>query len=844
MDKCSNLVAFRIGTPNFYTGLTAGTRNIRIILIALLPLIFFACNPARKLEKGQYLLQRNHVIDKDTKVDKSDIESYIKQKPNRRILLIFRFHLWLHNLANEERIKRKRILFDKKMERRNERRIARGKTPKTSERQLFGEWLLNVSEPPVIYDSLLAKKSAKQIKLFLNNKGYFISSVQDSVAFGRTKRCSVYYIIHAQAPYKINSIEYHVPDELLKYYLLSDTTNCLLKPGDNYDVDMMQKERERITSELNNNGYFLFTKDYVYYEVDSTVQDRKLNITLGVKNYAYRYSDYSDSIVEKPHQRFYINNVYIQPDFVNQKVNKTLHKDTLKIDDYYILHTEKMKFKTRVLLNSIFIRKGELYQQSNVDDSYKRLSELKSFKSIGINFERAGGDYLDCYIQLSPIPKQSYTVETEGTNTGNGNLGISGSIVYQNRNVFKGAEVLELRLKGGIEAQKTVNDNTANINPVSQFNTIEIGPEVNVYIPRFLVPFKVAQSKRSNPKTVFTSSFNFQKTQKYSRWITNLAYSYTWKESDKKRHTVSPFVINFVKVDLAPSFVQELQNNVHDLYLLNSFSNHLSTSTRYTYTYNDQLDLKKLVNFSFFRINLESSGNILRGIYDLVNRQNPNTFVKDDFGRYTMFDVAYSQYLRADFDFRYYLNSNEFNKGVFRFAAGMGRPLVNFPTLPFERSFFSGGANGIRAWTARSLGPGSYNDGELFSFGQVGDGMLEANAEYRFKMFKMLNGAFFVDAGNTWLRQKDPLRPGGDFQFDRFYKEIAIGSGAGLRADFGFFIIRFDVGLKVYDPKFDEDKRWVIGNLFDAEWKRVYRENNSQRKYNFFTFNLGIGYPF
>ena len=164
--------------------------------------------------------------------------------------------------------------------------------------------------------------------------------------------------------------------------------------------------------------------------------------------------------------------------------------------------------------------------------------------------------------------------------------------------------------------------------------------------------------------------------------------------------------------------------------------------------------------------------------------------------------------------------------------------------MPFERSFYSGGANGIRAWQARTLGPGSYNDGEEISFGQIGDGQIEANVEYRFKMFKMLKGALFIDAGNTWLQKKDPGRPGGDFQFDRFSKEIAIGSGVGVRADFNFFIIRFDVGLKVRDPKFNENKRWVIQNLFDPEWKRVYRLENSNRKYDFFTFNLGIGYPF
>lgn len=814
----------------------------------------FACRPARKLQQGEYLLQKNHVIDKDTKVDKSEIEAYIKQKPNRKILLIFRFHLWLHNLANEDKIKRKRIVYDKKIENRNNRRIARGKKAKKNDRQLFGEWLLNVSEPPVIYDSLLAKKSAKQIKLFLNNKGYFISEVTDSVVFRRRKRASVYFKIKAQPPYLINQVEYKIPDELLNYYITSDTANCLLKPGKNYDVDVMQKERERISNELSNNGYFLFTKDYVYYEVDSTLPNNKVNITLGIKNYAYKFSDYSDSIVERPHQRFYIRNIYLQPDFVSKKMDY-VKKDTIRIEsgtgheipdsvknkevDYYVLHTNELKYKTKVLLNCVFLRKGELYQLQNVDDTYKRLSELKSFKTINIFFKPAGGDFLDCHIQLSPIPKQSFTLETEGTNTGNGNLGISGSIVYQNRNLLKGAEVFELRLKGGIEAQKTANSNSANISPTSQFNTIEFGPEMNIYIPRFLVPFNIKASKRSNPKTIFTTSFNYQQRPDFTRYIYNLSFSYTWKETAKKRHTISPVVINFVKVDLQTNFL----DNINDLYLINSFTDHMATSTRYTFTYNEQ-NIKKEENFSFFRANAESSGNILRGIYNTTNAIRPNTFEQNDQGSYTLFDVAYSQYLRVDGDFRYYFNSNEINKVVFRIAAGIGKPLANFKALPFERSFFSGGANGIRAWQARTLGPGSYNDGEEISFGQIGDGQLEANLEYRFKMFKMLKGAIFWDAGNTWLQKKEAGRPGGDFQFDRFAKEIAIGTGVGIRADFNFFIIRFDTGLKVRDPKFTENNRWVIKNLFDAEWKRVYRIDHSNHKYDFFTFNLGIGYPF
>ena len=234
----------------------------------------------------------------------------------------------------------------------------------------------------------------------------------------------------------------------------------------------------------------------------------------------------------------------------------------------------------------------------------------------------------------------------------------------------------------------------------------------------------------------------------------------------------------------------------------------------------------------------------MTGIYDLLNVIQPNTVAKDAEGRYKMLDIVYSQYIRVDADYRYYYNSNEINKVVFRIAAGIGKPFKNFRTLPFERSFFSGGANGIRAWQSRTLGPGSYSNNGQYVFDQFGDGQLEANAEYRFKLFRIINGAFFVDAGNTWLRQPDASRPGGDFQLDRFYKEIAIGSGVGLRADFNFFVIRFDLGLKVRDPQFDETKRWVIQNLFNPQWKSEYQDNHNNKKYGFWAFNIGIGYPF
>ena len=815
-------------------------QHIKLLLIAASFLLFNACNPAKKIKNGECLLYKNVVINHGAKIDKADIESYIKLKPNRKILGFFRFNLWLHNLANEKKIKLRRIAYDKKIDKKNSRRIAKGKKAKKGRSQLFGEWLLNNSEPPVIYDSFLVQKSVKQIKLLLNNKGYFVSNINDSIAYKQRKKADVYYIIKASAPYTFNNINYKIPDETVKQFVLRDTSNTLLKKGNNYDVDVIQKERERITNVLNNDGYYLFTQDYIYYEVDTNIGNRKVNVTTGIKNYAKKFNESSDSIIETPHQRFFINNIYIQPDFISKNDNHE-KADTLIIDDYHIIYSEKQKIKTKVLLDAIFIRKGGLYQLKNTDETYKKLSELKEFKSIKIFFVQKGNNNLDCFIQLGSVFKQSFMVETEGTNT-SGNLGISGSFVFQNRNLFKGAEVLELKLKGGVTAQKILNDNSQSITSNARdFNTIGFGPELNLNVPRFLIPFKVKASKLSNPKTVFTSALDYQLTQYYTRTISNFSFGYTWMETKKKRHTINPFVINFVKVGLKPQFDSTLHATIENNSILYSYSNHLSTSTRYSFTYNEQ-DLKKQKNFSFFKLNAEASGSILRGAFNLVNAIHPNTMVKNNEGSYTILNIPFAQYLRLDVDYRYYFTPNEYNKVVFRIAGGMGKPLANYNVLPFERSFFSGGSNGIRAWQSRSLGPGSYFN-KVSSLNQFGDGQLEGNIEYRFKLFKMLNGALFMDAGNTWLRQPDINRPGGDFQFNRFYKEIAIGSGVGVRADFSFFIIRFDLGIKVRDPQFLENKRWVIQHLLDPGWKQDYFTTNNI-KYSFLSFNIGIGYPF
>lgn len=800
-------------------------------------IVMSSCNPTKRLTESEYLLNRNVIVDKESGIDKSEIDAYIKQKPNKKIFGVVRFHLWMHNLVNKEKALARKKARDKKIDEKNIKRAEKSKKLKSKNRLTFREWLLYAGEAPVVMDTFMTKKSAEQIRLFLNNKGFFHNTVKDSAVFFKRK-VNVHYIIQANKPYTIRNIDYSVDDELVRKYVFLDSSSSLIRRGNNYDVDVLQNERDRLTKMLRNKGFYNFSKEYVYFKADSNLNSNQVDLSIGIKKFAQRVSSTNDSIVETNHKKYYINNVYIQTDYSSSNREPL---DTILFKNYIFVFNAPIKYHPRDIADALLIRKDDLYQLTKAEDTYKRLSELRSFKIINISFREneAMENKLDCYIQLSPVLKQSFAVETEGTNT-SGNLGISGNITYQNKNTFKGAELFELKLKGGIEAQKLLNEeDPENISKYIPFNTIQFGPEMSLNVPRPLFPFNLFEYPQiAAPKSTFKVGLNYQERPDYKRTITNLSYGITYKENIYKRHTIIPIEVNFVSVDPSPKF-QDTLNKINNLLLLNSFSSHFTTSSRYVFVFNNQ-DLKEATSFSYLRISAESSGNILRGINDLLGSPKDTTNGRDS---YEIFNIIYAQYLRLDVDYRFYKVTSPDEKVVFRTAFGVGKPLYNLRVLPFEKSFFAGGSNGIRAWRARSLGPGSYQSGSSSTYDQIGDAQIEGNIEYRFNMVKLLNGAFFLDAGNIWQRKPDPSRPNGDFKLDRFYKEFAIGTGFGVRLDFSFFILRLDLGIKLRDPMFDENERWVIGHIANRAWRANYEERYDER-YSFMNLNLGIGYPF
>ena len=763
------------------------------------------------------------MVQSDSKVvSKGDMGSFIRQKPNRKllVLLFFRFHLQVHNLVNQEKLEKRVEILTEKNEKRNAKRKLKGKEPK-DRRRSFWEWLAEIGEEPVIYDPLITKKSAEQIEIYLRGKGHFNAEVRDSVVFNdKRKRAKVYYMVNSGVPYTVRNINYNITDPRLARLIRPIRgRDRVLKKGMGYDVEKFQEERERIDRNLKSNGYFAFSDEYVRFKVDSNLGIHQVDLDLTIVD-----PDRKDTLLikEKGHQTYDIRHIYVQTDY-DPKARVAIAYDTLVYNGVHFIYKGKFRHRPKMLLDKLFFKTGDLYRVKRGELTYRYLSSLRAYKFINISFAEAleadGQHVLDCHINLTPGFRQSYAVELQGTNT-EGNLGISGSFIYKNKNLFRGAEILQFKFSGGLETQ-VIASNIENTNIGGVFNTIEINPEISLVFPKLLVPFKPHRIIRyGDPKSIVSVVYNYQQRPDYTRSIFTAKFGYQWMQNQFARHYLNPIEVNFVNIyNESDSFLVRI-SGLGDKLLKNTFSPHITTTTNYTYIFSNQ-QLNKKGNFSYFKARLESSGNILRGIMALGQAK------KDTNNSYRILNIPFSQYLKYEVDYRKYWQVTDFSQLVFRANQGIGLPLLNLGVLPFESAFFGGGSNGIRAWTARSLGPGSLPDSLNFN-DQFGDIKLELNVEYRFDIYRWFKGALFADAGNVWLIKEDPNRPGGVFDFKRFYKEFALGAGVGIRLDFSFFIIRFDVATPFHDPGRPEDDRWAIKYF---QWEDV-------------NLNLGIGYPF
>lgn len=777
---------------------TLGYKNIRNIRLAhlfvgMLLILFAGCRATKYVPEDSYLLAKTKIQTSRKQIPKEELKGYIRQKPNRK-LLGTRFYLGLYNLSRPGKEKG------------------------------LSEWFRKIGEEPVIYDPFLKNKTTQQLSVFLNNKGYFDAEVTDSVIYKRRK-AKVHYFITYNKPHRISAINYVIADTTIAPIIFADTTNRLFDVGDIFDVDVLQKERDRLEILLKEKGYYNFSKRFINYLADTTQhEERTVELTLQVGNYLQQET--KDSISEVAHPRYRIRRVMVFPDF-NQRdfINPERQPDldTLMFDRYMYVYKKPERLYADVINQSSFLEPGDTYNLANVEKTKRTLSSLRLFRSITIQFTEAEPpDFsdsipqgtLDCYIQLTPFLLQSYSVEVEGTNSSGNKLGFGGVFSYQHRSLFGGAEITDFRLSSSMESldEKTIS---------GENRTLEFGADIGMRIPKFLLPVFRAEkfSKRYSPKTQINVGYSYQDRPDFTRTIATTTYGYQWEGSQYTRHFFDLLEVNAVKL---PYATDEFRAYIDTSFLRSSYENHLVSVTSYSYVFSNQ-DLRKRRNFSFFRLNTEVSGNLLSGLAEVTDFSTVN-------GRYEVFGVPFSQYLKIDADFRYYQYLTEHSNLAYRLFLGVGFPYGNSTALPFEKQFFSGGANSIRAWSVRDVGPGSYKGQSITSIpNQTADIKFEANLEYRFDLFWVLEGAFFLDMGNIWSMNPDG-REGSLFQRDDFYTEMAVGTGFGARFNFSYLVFRLDMGLKLRDPSLLPNHRWI-------PLERSFHSDD-------LTFNIAIGYPF
>ena len=764
-----------------------------------LPLLFIvliisSCNPTKYVPEGETLLNNNHIIINKEGVKKSDLLPYIKQKPNKRIFGT-RFHLGLYNLSN----------------------INKQKWPH--------KWLRDIGEEPVIFDTNATVKTKDQIKSYVASKGYFDGQVMDTVETANRKS-DVFYNVDLLPAYTIRNLYYEISDSNIQKLCYFDSMSCVIERGKPYDVDVLQAERLRFERFIRDYGFYGFSADHIYFRVDSTVGNRQVDIYYGVKNFTKL--DAFDRVSLVPHSIYRVKNIYIYPDFVPKDALEGGEAyfnslDTTNYNGYYFITLKgKPEIKYDLIIQSLYVKPGSVFNMTNTEQTQAHLLALKVYRLVNIIYNdlnehgiaQGSEMMLDCNIQLTLLSQQSYKVELEGTNT-SGNMGGALNLIYQHKNLFHGAELFSIKLKGAYEANKQDSSKLQS--------TQEYGFETSLRLPKFLLPFINMESfiKKYNPTTTLLAAYSYQAMPAFIRTIATATFGYNWKAGNYQEHIVNPLQLNIVK--LPPGSIDSaFAASISSTYQANSYKDVMILGGNYSFIFNNQ-KIQKSRDYWFLRINAEASGNMLSLVEKLTGAKKTD-------GTYKILGLPFAQYVRTDFDLRYNYILNDVSSIVYRGFFGIGIPYGNSKAIPFEKQYFGGGANGIRAWQVRSLGPGSYDPGKPMFLNQTADIKLEANAEYRFKLFWILEGALFLDAGNIWAYNNDPSRPGSQFIFNKFYKDIAVGTGAGLRFDFKFVIGRVDLGMKLRDPLLTNGSRWIIKS-------RPYERSD-------FTMVLGIGYPF
>jgi outer membrane protein assembly factor BamA len=743
-----------------------------------------SCRTTKKVPDGSYLLKKNIVVisDKENRfLSMDEIQSYIRQRPNRSDM--FKLHLRLYNMSGKD-------------------------TAKWLNRKLQS-W----GEPPVIFDSSLIKYSVDNIESYMRNQGLYHVTVKDSVIYTK-KKAKVIYSVQPNNSYIIKNIEYDISDTTIKKYVMSDTTR--LRRGRRLSASMLDREREAIANRLRNNGYYTFNKSFITFKVDTAIGNMDADLKMTIPAFTKIENDRK---IETDYPVYKINNVYFYTNYSSLLAvtdsSYTKAFDTLRHGDMFLLYKNNRNLKPGVLSRVNLLEKDDIYSEDKVNKTYNNLAGLALFKSITIQFKEADEGFLDCLIFLDPFLTQSYEVDIELSTNASNMIGFSPGFTYGHKNLFRGAEVFNLDFRGVFQR---------SFGSSNHLSSQEYNGGISFDVPRFLMPVSLGYFKTQVPHTQFRTSYVYQQRPDYTRAMASFRFGYRWKSSQTNTYQLNLLDFNMTKMyDLSPAFYASIYNP----YLKNMYSNHFVLGMTGSFVYNNQPEAGRnrwrRESFWYYRINGDIAGNIL-------SMFNPTMKTDEDLGRLVI-GMPYSQYIKGDMNVVYDYPVNTSSSLVSRFYFGIGKAYGNSLSMPFEKMFYSGGANSLRGWQVRGVGPGSVSSDSIDLFpNQVADLRLELNAEYRFPLFWRFEGALFADAGNVWSLSALDIRDGARFSFNRFYKEIALNTGIGLRLNFGYFILRFDSGFKVHDPGLPSGNRIISPfHWFDGDN---------------FNLHFGINYPF
>lgn len=789
-------------------------RVFEILCCVAVALLLSSCNVTKLLPSNDYLLQRVKVeedreVPRRERIKSDEVMRYIRQTPNKHFLGSD-FYVWVYSLAKPEK----------------------------------DNWWNNlkrkIGEEPVLLNMRDTERSVSNLKIYLESRGYYDSGVAYAVdTTYRKRRAKVTYSLRQGRPYYIDNVSYDFRDRFLEPILLPDTVNTLLHKGDIFDISVLDKERERIALYLKDRGYYSFTVNNVEYVADTLGGDHKVGIKVIIKQNLLGYNArgkamYDNNIVYR------LRNINIVPSYnavaAKSRENYFDAFDTVDYRGLNILFRGKQpRVREKVLRGAIPLYPNYLYNYSQVNRTYSNLMSMGYFKSARISFKELpdsmarrgyithiGGahssslvnytreGYLDCDIFCTPALRQSVKAELEASTTSSF-YGLKAVLGYQNRNIFRGAEMFELTGTAGYEYMKAPNS--------KKRHAMEFGLAASLSFPRFLIANYAMKQNIVAPKTKFEISYNYQDRPYYRRGLSSLSWVYSWRNRTSSSFVIRPITINWVDVSYID---QDYFNSLQNQYLKHSFESQLILALSGSYVYNKQYKSAPN-NRTTVRVNGEVAGNLLDGLEHLFSHPN-------DKGYYEILGIRYSQYVRGDVSASHKVMFGKVTALAARLYAGVGYAYGNSDAIPFDRMFYAGGSNSMRGWAPRTLGPGSSAAPTNVIYPtQLGDMKLEANIEFRFPIWGIFQGATFFDAGNIWyIGRKGVEYPEGSvFSFGEFYKQIALNTGIGLRLDIKFAILRLDWGIRLHDPNQPVGERWI----HNFKWKNT-------------SLNFGVGYPF